>query len=698
MDITYINATSFYDNITNNNTSVFDDVNNSSISLLDNTTDTGLDLQQVVIIPMTPGQKAFVASVNAIIAIITTVVNVPVLVIWLAGSRREHTPSSAVVLNLFIFDLSVAGALYLRVGVVLLMSFSFSLSLPGALYLRVGVVLSSHMASNQFACLAHFSFLIYGGLGMQVALTMAILDRYIAIAHPFRYLEIVNYKVVLGAMLCTHLYVGCLSFVALIPSANNWGGPGTNCTFNLVLTQAHIYTIMCNLLAFMAISLSMYARVLIIAKRHRKRIAAGPGVLTCADLSQYSGGQHNTAFAWTTTTAPFPGMSNPKQNILSSYGEPSGPSSGDLLQTGKENKGQIEQLAEATQRSPQSNVESRLDGAFLAKGNSEMLQDKQKEGKDRLCWTRFNDERERNIHAAEGSYPGAAPIIDNDTASCNSLLYLNNIHPPSNCSSLNQVDGVVKKTSCQSNGIRTGDHETPCGAVSALNYFQPTSPFRSTTSPIYGNLQRLSNIAHLNKDRSHSTADSDGTEGGHSSRASDYERIPKSERRFAVSSPCGAEFFEWQSTKKAQHGVPPSSDSFNKVADHSEKTPDQVIANIDSQTCQLPLSPLTVTAVPTAKETQCVFSRDTWELQTERNCARSVNQSTSGIWFGKYSGKGDKSQTLGGASVVLSTHADSIEVVVAEAVEIVVVAVVAVIVLVKIFKQVIIYRLNRCRR
>ncbi|GFO39626.1 rhodopsin [Plakobranchus ocellatus] len=221
------------------------------------------DLQKKAIIPMTTGQLAFVASVNGIIAVITTVVNVPVLVIWLVGSRWDYTPTSAVVLNLFIFDLSVAGALYLRVG----------------------VLLSAQMASNEYACLAHFGFLIYGGLGMQIfifsppmqlALTMAIVDRYIAVAYPFRYRDIVNYKVVTVTATCVHVYVGCVSFVALLPGANNSNGGRTNCTFNLVLTHAQCYFIVCSILFCMVVSLSLYARVLIIARGHLRKIAGIP--------------------------------------------------------------------------------------------------------------------------------------------------------------------------------------------------------------------------------------------------------------------------------------------------------------------------------------------------------------------------------------------------------------------------------------
>ncbi|XP_012940560.2 uncharacterized protein LOC101855353 [Aplysia californica] len=129
------------------------------------------------------------------------------------------------------------------------------------------------MATSPFACIFHFSCLIFGGVGMQVALALAIVDRYVAIVYPLRYATIVTYNVVCACVIGIHSFIGAFSFAPLLPGFNNWWKTCT-CTFNLVLSTGYLYTLVSLIMISMVVSMTLYSKVLHVARRHQHRIHA----------------------------------------------------------------------------------------------------------------------------------------------------------------------------------------------------------------------------------------------------------------------------------------------------------------------------------------------------------------------------------------------------------------------------------------
>ena len=516
-------------------------------------------------------------------------------------------------------------------------------------------------------------------------------------AYPFRYQDIVSYKVVTVVMVCTHLYAGALSFVALIPGANNWGGPRTNCTFNLVLTHAHIYSILCSLILFMAVSMSMYARVLVIARRHRRKIAdATTLVSTTVDPSHSHVAQllssHRDRSSLTCSKASKSTcvMANAAQQAKIHKCNGGKVTSG----VGETTSGTREVIFGPDWNVPRTMGESSRDLEHDTKSSrdyfSPNVEEKPAKGlgpHDIEAWTKSHSCFADAIDVNRGKTPtgdrvqekqSAGPdLTSSDLSGTGRLSHssggtrVRNLQPQVNGSSPDLLEGTPERVKCQMCRLRL-EGETQrnrLGEESVSGDSDPSALWRGSGSPFSENLCMSSEGRPFN-------AESGVREKRHTYFASELG---------LASNPCspnsGVGFFR-QHTAEVEPITYISTDSFssNGSGKQLERDDEQVgIKFVSSQSkrkckglskakrfhcdksplSKLPLSPLPLTAALLVNNTQDVCLQNKWAgLETGVGGSTTGSQSISKVWFSPQEASDVRRHTLDANPVMLNTHSE----------------------------------------
>ncbi|RUS71519.1 hypothetical protein EGW08_020717 [Elysia chlorotica] len=487
---------------------------------------------------------------------------------------------------------------------------------------------------------------------------MAVLDRYIAVAYPFRYLDIVNYRVVTLATICTHVYVACLSFVSLIPGANQWGSAGTNCTFNLVLTRAHIYTLLINMLLFMAVSLSTSARVLTIARQHRRKIA-GAAMTTYVEASQshlqYHRDQSSTDGAAAMTS------SQPKQH---STPHPRESTSGIAEESSGEHQGNDQESVPETHATHT--------GDFLDYSNDNCQGNQTEAGRESNAFPcNSNDGKAMQDLQPGRNTPAAHELNGQDITSQHSGLFSRNTNRLCDGSQTDLTEASAQRTVSPHGTLHVGDQVNIPGGCSRSEA-GPISSRQNPSSPITDSLLWLTSKASLIHQNAYVYEDCEPTKGiSTNSPKSKTFQVSFLKRKCSQAKPFGSGsinqgFFpdEIGSSTDSCKSQPRDSSSSRHTGGKNGKVKEPTADSSSPLDLlrQLPQSPLPLAVVPEAHDLKSALPRSSWILGSEaggRPGFSGHKSSVSGVWIGQLTGDGGARQSPERKAVVFNTHAES---------------------------------------